>query len=217
MVVDARPPRLPWDFHLALSEERLRYCARLLANARRDAFALAARDMGDDGWSIGCRAYAFSRHRLKRVADSREHPWLRIMEDGLHFVFLIGQVPVRFYRGPASEPTARVLRRHETEAQQLQLALGLGEGDGLAFRIALETNDKGGVERVVFLVLRGEEGQAECVWPIPLALSAEATPSSGAQLRLITDDGYEGPSGSAFIRPGAAARRRTTAARRLAG
>ncbi len=37
--------RLPWDFHPALSEDRLRLCARLLANARRDALALAAYEM----------------------------------------------------------------------------------------------------------------------------------------------------------------------------
>jgi hypothetical protein len=33
--------RLPWEIHPALSEERLRICARLLANARRDAMAMA--------------------------------------------------------------------------------------------------------------------------------------------------------------------------------
>ena len=52
--------RLPWDFHPALTEERLRFCARLLANARRDAVALAAREMGDGTTGPpGCRAYAF--------------------------------------------------------------------------------------------------------------------------------------------------------------
>ena len=38
-------PRLPWEFHPALTEQRLRLCARLLANARRDAVALAAYEM----------------------------------------------------------------------------------------------------------------------------------------------------------------------------
>ncbi len=72
-------PHLPWEFHPALTEDRLRLCARLLANARRDAVALAAYDMGDDSWSVGCRAYAFGKQRLKRVAESRNHPWLRVM------------------------------------------------------------------------------------------------------------------------------------------
>jgi hypothetical protein len=56
-VSDSPPPGpLPWEFHPALTEERLRFCARLLANARRDAVALAAYEMGDDNWSVGCRA-----------------------------------------------------------------------------------------------------------------------------------------------------------------
>ncbi len=109
-------PRLPWDFHPALTEERLRLCARLLANARRDAIALAVYDMGDDSWSVGCRAYAFGKQRLKRVAASRNHSWLRVMDDSHHFVFLIDQVPVRFYRGAADDPTVRTLRLQEAES-----------------------------------------------------------------------------------------------------
>jgi hypothetical protein len=185
------PPRLPWDFHPALTEERLRFCARLLANARRDAVALAAYEMGDDNWSVGCRAYAFGKQRLTRVAESGEHAWLRIMDDSHHFVFLIDQVPVRFYRGLADDPTARTLRRQEAEAQQLGLALG-DATTGLIFRFAVESNATGGVDRVAFLALRGDEGHAACCWPVPLDIPATQGPS-GVQLRLIADDGYEGP------------------------
>jgi hypothetical protein len=186
-------PVLPWEFHPALTEERLRLCARLLANARRDAVALAAYEMGDDSWSVGCRAYAFGKQRLKRVADSREHSWLRVMDDSHHFVFLIDQVPVRFYRGFAEEPTARTLRRQEAESQQLGLALGTDAAEGLVFRLAIETGVTGGVERIVFLALRGEQGNAECVWPIPLEMPVEHG-KPGVQLRLIEDDGYAGPA-----------------------
>ena len=188
----AHAPRLPWEFHPALTEERLRLCARLLANARRDAVALAAYEMGDDSWSVGCRAYAFGKQRLKRVADSREHSWLRVMDDSHHFVFLIDQVPVRFFRGFAEEPTVRTLRRQEAEAEQLGLALGTDAAEGLVFRLAIETGITGGVERIVFLALRGEEGRAECAWPIPLDVPVEKN-RPGVQLRLIEDDGYTGP------------------------
>jgi hypothetical protein len=50
------PSRLPWDFHPALTEERLRLCARMLANARRDVLAMASYELGDDPWSIGVGA-----------------------------------------------------------------------------------------------------------------------------------------------------------------
>jgi hypothetical protein len=107
---DAPPPaapssRLPWDFHPALTEERLRICARMLANARRDALAMASYELGDDAWSVGCRAFAFGRHRLGRAASSGDYPWLEVLDDSAHFVFVIGGngggVPVRFYRGAA--------------------------------------------------------------------------------------------------------------------
>jgi len=184
--------RFPWEFHPALTEERLRICGRLLANARRDAVAMAAYEMGDDSWSVGCRAYAFGKQRLKRAASSRIHSWLSVMDDSHHFVFLIEQVPIRFYRGFAEEPTVRTLRRQEAEAQQLGLALGIDEADGLVFRFAIETGVTGNVERVVFLALRGDEGYAECAWQVPLEMPAQHD-KAGVQLRLIEDDGYQGP------------------------
>jgi hypothetical protein len=190
-----QPPRLPWDFHPALTEERLRLCARMLANARRDALAMASYELGDDPWSVGCRAFAFGRHRLKRAAQSGEYPWLEVLDDSAHFVFVIGSnghgVPVRFYRGAAEEPTDRTLRRQELEVEQLSLALGETAAEGLIFRFAVETGEGGRVERVVFLALRGED-RVECFWPVPLELPA-AGGGAAEQLRLIADDGYAGP------------------------
>jgi hypothetical protein len=194
------PPRLPWDFHPALTEERLRICARLLANARRDALALASYEMGDDPWSVGCRAFAFGRHRLERAASSGDYPWLEVLDDSAHFVFVIGGngngVPVRFYRGAAEEPTERTLRRQEMEVRQLSLALGETAAEGLAFRLAVETGEAGRVERVVFLALRGED-RVECFWPVPLEMPAAAADGPAVQLRLIEDDGYAGPGEAA--------------------
>ena len=66
-------------------------------------------------------------------------------------------MPIRFYRGAADEPTERTLKRQEMEVQQLSLALGETAGEGLAFRLAVETDGPGRVERVVFLALRGED------------------------------------------------------------
>ena len=193
------PSRLPWDFHPALTEERLRLCARMLANARRDALAMASYELGDDPWSIGCRAFAFGRHRLERAAASGEYPWLEVLDGSAHFVFVIGAnghgVPVRFYRGPADEPTARTLRCQEQEAEQLCLALGEEVAEGLVFRFAVETGEGGRVERVVFLALRGED-RVECFWPVPLELPPLAAAGAAEQLRLIADDGYAGPDRS---------------------
>ena len=194
------PPRLPWDFHPALTEDRLRICARMLAHARRDALAMASYELGDDPWSVSCRAFAFGRHRLERAAQSGEYPWLEVLDDSAHFVFVIGSngqgVPVRFYRGAADDPTERTLRRQEMEVQQLSLALGEAAAEDLAFRLAVETGEAGRVERVVFLALRGED-RVECFWPVPLELPAEAATGAAVQLHLIADDGYAGPGEAA--------------------
>ena len=198
------PARLPWDFHPALTEERLRICGRMLANARRDALAMARYEMGDDPWSVGCRAFAFGRNRPQRAAASSDYPWLEVLDDSAHFVFVIGGngngVPVRFYRGAAEEPTERTLRRQEMELQQLSLALGEAEAEGLAFRLAVETDATGRVERVVFLALRGDD-QVECFCPVPLELPAEVADGVAVQLRLIADDGYAGPEEPVAGRP----------------
>jgi hypothetical protein len=174
-----------------------------MANARRDALAMVSYEMGDDPWSVGCRAFAFGRHRLERAASSGDYPWLEVLDDSAHFVFVIGGngngVPVRFYRGAAEEPTERTLRRQEMEVRQLSLALGETAAEGLAFRLAVETGEAGRVERVVFLALRGED-RVECFWPVPLELPAAAADGPAVQLRLIEDDGYAGP-GEAARRP----------------
>lgn len=166
--VAAPAVRRPWDLHPALTEERITACARLLARGRADALAMADLWAGDDAWSIGCRAYSFSRNRLRRAAEAGRYPWLGILDETHHFVFLIDGVPVRFFRGDAEEPTRRTLRQQEMEAQQLALALGdEGRAGGLMFRLAVETDEKGEVTRVVFLALRGGEGRVECSWPVP--------------------------------------------------
>ncbi len=164
----APPRRLPWELHPALTEGRLVAAAQLLRRGREDAVRLADPFAGDDPWSIGCRAYSFSRHQVAAAARSGRHPWLKVLDKTHHFVFLIEGVPVRFFRGDAEDPTKRTLRQQESEAEQLALALGGAEAEGLMFRLAVETGEGGEVSRVVFLALRGEEGRAECFWPIPL-------------------------------------------------
>ena len=145
--------------------------------------------MGDDSWSIGCRAYAFGRQRLQRAAQRGVYNWLTVLDQSHHFVFMIENVPVRFFRGQADEPTARTLRRQVIEAQQLTMALGEEEADGLVFRLALEATAGGSVERVVFLALRGEDGQVECFWPVPLDGPAPDVPGPvPTQLRLLGTD-----------------------------
>ena len=181
--------RQPWDYHPALTAERLALAARLLVRGRHDALARAEPEAGDDAWSIGCRAYSFSRHQLITAATTGQHPWLKVMDASHHFVFLIEGVPVRFYRGPADGPSERTLAQQEREAAQMSLAFGSDvDTDGLLFRLAIETRADGRVERVMFLALHGEV--PDLIWPVPLDLPRPvlATPyqtSGTAQLAFL--------------------------------
>ncbi|SHK31378.1 hypothetical protein SAMN02745194_04670 [Roseomonas rosea] len=194
---EAPAPRpLPWELHPSLTEERLTAAARLLARGRADAIAFADPWAGDDAWSIGCRAYAFSKHQLARAAEGGRYFWLGVLDETHHFVFLIEGVPVRFYRGEAEDPSRRTLRQQENEAEQLALALGSDGTEGLMFRFAVETEPDGAVKRIVFLALRGEAGRTECFWPVPLEDGSEGPRNSGGFLQLPLSAG-----GKAAVRP----------------
>jgi hypothetical protein len=192
--------RLPWELHPSLTEERLTAAARLLARGRTDAIAFADPWAGDDAWSIGCRAYAFSKHQLARAAEGGRYPWLGVLDETHHFVFLIEGVPVRFYRGDAEDPSKRTLRQQENEAEQLALALGSDGAEGLMFRLAVETEPNGTVRRIVFLALRGEAGRVECFWPVPLGEGAgaldgrEGRRNSGGLMQLPLSAGGAPPT-----------------------
>ena len=190
MTESPRPPlRLPWEIHPALAESRLRVCARLLTRARQDAVKRANYDLGDTSWSVGCRAYAFGQQRIRKAAERGVYNWLSVLDLSNHFVFMLEDVPVRFFRGSADEPTSRTLRRQQNEAQQMSLALGEDHAEGLVFRLALEADAAGDVERVVFLALRGEEGTVECFWPVLMEDDAKATPSRPLQLSMLVGTG----------------------------
>ena len=70
--------------------------------------------------------------------------------------------------------------------QRLALALGEEQAKGLVFRFALEAPAAAAVEHFVFLALRGDEGQVECFWPVPLLIPpAGQVGPEPTQLRLL--------------------------------
>jgi hypothetical protein len=157
----------PWDYHRDLTEERLLVVAGLIADGRRTAVELFDEAAGDNGWTLGCRAFQFGRARILRAADSGEYPWLTVIDRTLQLIFKIGEVPVRIYRGEAEEPTDRTLRQSLSELRQLSLLFDeQDEGRDLAYRFAVETDVDGGVLAVRFVGLRSES--AILNWDVPL-------------------------------------------------
>lgn len=173
----------PWDYHPHLTEDRLAIVAAMLVDGRHAALERHDEEAGDNGWTHGCRAFQFCRHRVLRAVDSGEYAWLTAIDRTLQLIFKIGDIPVRMYKGDAEEPTDRTLRQTFGELRQLELLFPEhDEGRDLAYRFAVETDIDGSVLAVKFVGLRGES--AVLIWDVPLdGLSAHA----GAVGRIATE------------------------------
>jgi hypothetical protein len=168
----------PWDFHSDLTAERLVIVAGLIADGRRAAVERFDETAGDNGWTLGCRAFQFGRARILRAVDGGDYPWLTAIDRTLQLIFKIGEVPVRIYRGEADEPTERTLRQSLSELRQLSLLFDeRDEGHDLVYRFAVETDMDGDALAVKFVGLRGES--AILNWDIPLGGEMRATPAVG--------------------------------------
>ena len=161
--------KFPWDYHPDLTEERLVTVARMIVDGRQTAVELFDEEAGDNGWTLGCRAFQFGRARILRAVDEAAHPWLDVIDRTLQLIFTIGEVPIRIYRGEAEEPTDRTRRQSLTELKQLGFSFDeRDEGRDLLFRFAVETDVDGSVLAMKFVGLRGET--AVLNWDVPLAL-----------------------------------------------
>jgi hypothetical protein len=155
----------PWDYHVALTADRLTKVAHLLALGRRDAVDRHDPAIGGDAWTRGVCAYRYGCHRIAQAAGTTDFEWLTIIDPGKRFQFRVGDVPMRFWRGDPFEPNGRVVS--PTPIEQFLLDLGddvpLG---GVLFRIGVDADDEGSLLSASFVALRN--GAPETVWPIPL-------------------------------------------------
>lgn len=156
---------MPWDHHPDLQRERLIEIGRLIQHGRHDALDRQDLNVGSTPWTVGCEAFAFGTHQISEAALL--HDWLEVLQPGMQFVFSIGEVPVRFYRGAPDEPNKRTLRQTYSELHQLSL-FGLDEitSPDLLYRFAVETDFDGTVAAITFVVLNGET--PVLTWNVPL-------------------------------------------------
>lgn len=177
----------PWDYHPDLTRTRLVAIARLLEKGRNDALDWHNPDIGDNGWTLGCNAFAYQMHQILQAIDSGEYEWLTAIDRSLHFVFMIGRIPVRFYRGEAENPTHRTLHQSHSELRQLELIFNAADhGKDLAYRFAVETDIDGSVLKIIFVGLRDEN--PVLYWEVPLGdrdasiYEIESKPADGVEL-----------------------------------
>lgn len=161
----------PWEIHAALTDERLRVVGRLAWDARVSAADDAKRDLGDNLWDIGCKAYSRTCYSISRVAADGDHPYLSVRDNSKHFVFSIGGVPIRVYRGDIeAEAPDRYAIPDEQELNDLQYACDLYDTPtpSAIFRIAVAT-DAGGFPITIHLVQVESDGTIRNPWHIDLS------------------------------------------------
>lgn len=157
----------PWEHHAVLTRDRLITIAKLIERGRNNALDRFDPSIGCNPWTVGCEAFAFQKFEIETA--SFDSDWLEIIDPTMQFVFSIGGLPVRFYKGEPDDPTARTLKQSFSELKQLSL-FGADELVKLAaepaYRFAIETDVDGALTAITFVVLAGET--PVLTWQVPL-------------------------------------------------
>jgi hypothetical protein len=164
----------PWDYHPDLTADRLIRVAKCIELGRNDALDRHNEAIGDNGWTLGCCAFRFACFRIGKMVEGDENSWFELVDPSLQFIFKIGPVAVRFYRGAADDPNVRTLRRTFPELKQLGLAFPDDEGSDLLYRFAVETDFDGSISAIKFVGLRGES-PVFC-WQVPYESAVVSMP-----------------------------------------
>jgi len=152
-------PFEPWLKYPPFLKERLSIIAGIIKTARENTVLLHDPDSGDNGWSLGCRAYVRICFAIRTAAEKFE--WLTIVPDldkALRFVFAIGGIPVRFFHGDAEDPPSRYLYAGQGEQGLLDLVFemeGIEIRDGI-LRLAVETDETRQVSAVKLIEMDGD-------------------------------------------------------------
>ena len=171
------PPTPPTAIHPDLSMDRLQAVANLIDDVWVRTRESHNEEEGDGLWGFGCRLYDRLRTRLRwRSVDLS---WLRIIEGDMHFVFTVGSVPVRFYRGRARRVKVGYLNRRAPELQQQQLAFGMVAREmAVVYRIAVEASFEDKHPRIVLVRQTLATGESAEVFEIDVTKSAKRTAPS---------------------------------------
>lgn len=157
----------PWEHHSALARDHLITIGKLIERGRNHALDRFDPSIGCTPWTVGCEAFAFQKFEIESAALDLD--WLEIIDPTMQFIFSVGGVPVRFYRGEPDDPTARTLKQSFSELKQLSL-FGADELVKLtaepAYRFAIETDVDGALTAITFVVLAGET--PVLTWQVPL-------------------------------------------------
>ena len=160
---------LPVSFHSDLTEDRITKIGNLIITAYHESLEFFNEDKGDDRWTHGCRRYKWACKNIREAIDADGYGYLSLLEDtGNKFIFLIGEVPVKFKCTNPEDPNENVLKQSQSEMQQLSL---LEYGDikhpgQLVWRMAVEDDFDGNPIRLALLGI-DESKTTRCYWELP--------------------------------------------------
>jgi hypothetical protein len=184
----------PSEVTPAFTTDRLQLISDAIRRVRLDALDIHQPEKGDNAWTFGCTCYARTLKALRDLEASGDHPYLRLMLDGLACTIYIDDVPLKFYRGEAANPSERSLRRGLQEAMyQVEMAFleeeRAAELDGWVWMLAVETLDDGTVaSTAVFQMNRNREHRH--LWyipeePVAVAASVDPVERDGVDLEPV--------------------------------
>jgi hypothetical protein len=188
--------QFPWEVCPELTLDRLQLVAENLREVRHDALEIHDEEKGDDAQVHGTVAYVRSCKRLMDLAVSGKHLWLGIIDSSRRFIFSIGGIPMRMYRGDARRPPERSLRSYVAELLAMQMSLfreDAAEQTGTAgwfWRMAIETDTTGLVVRVVVFQVHAQTLEVRNPYEVPLR---DGSITSVSPVTPITRPGKEIP------------------------
>lgn len=180
-------PVEPWSVSPKLTAERLGTLAREPVRVRAEAIPDHRPDLGDDGWSFGCRVYRRTCFAFKQLEASGKYPWLRVEEKGLACRILVEGELLRFYCGEAQRPTSRSLTRgvldlvRQGKLPYYDEELSGDASDEWFWLLAIEPSPDMSVLRVVILQAN-PRGDVRYDWEIPTGESFAAVGLVAANL-----------------------------------
>ncbi|NHQ81555.1 hypothetical protein HA051_08205 [Chromobacterium vaccinii] len=93
----------PWEYHPALTQERLITIAELL----RDVYYKTEVDLStplDWGYTRGTTTFGRQHRALILLWQSKKHPWFEILNAAMDLVFAFEGVPIRFFSDDPKSP-----------------------------------------------------------------------------------------------------------------
>src|SRR4051812_18916430 len=114
------PDIKPWDIEPDLTPERLAWVRRTFVAVRKDARETYDPAKGDNALLLGLTCFLRQKYAIAIAAANGSRPWLSVVNDSMKFIFKVGRVVARFYKGEAEHPSEN-LRRSFPELRQQPL------------------------------------------------------------------------------------------------